>query len=240
MHRAPHRQHRRDGQQTEVKHKVQDQQGHPQEDADLGPHHIGPVAGLADLGPLRLVAAVHPGLLEFHVVNAAPLLRIDPALQVHDLLLEHHQHRHRRQKEDQVRQKAVVDDGGGEEEKVQDYHQPRQQQSPAQLLLRRVHGVLVLPIPGGKAPFGGGIEVPARPQQHHGAADDAPGRTHRQHPVQGLPHRLRHASGPSHTGEKAQHAAQQPEQQNCQQVFGQRPAVVPPHVIAHGIHPPDR
>jgi len=148
--------------------------------------------------------------------------------------------RHRCQKEDQVRQKAVVDDGGGEEEKVQDYHQPRQQQSPAQLLLRRVHGVLVLPIPGGKAPFGGGIEVPARPQQHHGAADDAPGRTHRQHPVQGLPHRLRHASGPSHTGEKAQHAAQQPEQQNCQQVFGQRPAVVPPHVIAHGIHPPDR
>ena len=70
-------------QRTEVERKAQHQQSRPQNGAGSAHHVVGLVGRLAELVPLRLIAAFKSLFPELRVVDAALLLRVHLPGQVH-------------------------------------------------------------------------------------------------------------------------------------------------------------
>ena len=74
-------------------------------------HKIRQVRAMADDGPLGLVAALKPFLLEFGVVHGALLFRVHPLCGVHQLLLKDRVEVQRHQEHGQTAEKFHRPDG---------------------------------------------------------------------------------------------------------------------------------
>ena len=133
------------------------------------------VAGLTDLAALRLVAAFPPALLKLHIVDAAPLLRVNLLGEIHSLLLKQNRQCNDNQKNRQQWNHGAVDllrqinDSGIEKEEAGDGGQAGHQHCPAQTVLRLPNHILVLTVPAVEGGSGTAVLVESAAQQHGGA-----------------------------------------------------------------------
>ena len=133
------------------------------------------VAGLTDLAALRLITAFQPALLKLHIVDAAPLLRVNLLGEIHSLLLKQNRQCNDNQKNRQQWNHGAVDllrqinDSGIEKEEAGDHRQAVQQQRQAQALLCALNDVLVFAIPAAEGGSGTAVLVESAAQQHGGA-----------------------------------------------------------------------
>ena len=245
LHDPPDQQEDEDRKEAHLKHHAQDRQNQPQPQAQAAGHHVSPAAGLADLAALRLVAAVHPLFLKLRVVDAAPLLRVHPAGQVHGLLLgkDHkaageEEHAHQGQGPDIP--VHPIDAEGGEEEQVEQQLYGAEEQDPAQGGVDGLRGFVLVPaVPGGEFLRGGAVEDKAASQGQRRGGGDAPGGNRRQGGAQPLRQGGGiQAHGPGKANGKADDASHQQGAQQGQGEFGQGLSVLA--FLIHGFRPPDR